>query len=221
MIRVVVADDQPLARTGIATLLGAEADIEVVGQAADGREAVDLVTRLRPDVVCMDVRMPVMDGISATRALCRTDVDDPVPVLVLTTFELDDYLFAALEAGASGFQLKDADPDVLVRAVRSVAAGNGTLSDSLTKRVLSEVVARRRERPLPSGRPVALLTVRELEIVHLIAQGLSNDEIAGELVVETATVKSHMARILPKLGAQSRLQVAVWAYRNRVVELPD
>ncbi|WP_139980407.1 response regulator [Nocardioides litoris] len=221
VVRVVVADDQPLARVGLATLLGAEPGIEVVGAAADGREAVELATRLRPDVVCMDVRMPVLDGIAATRELAGPDVVDPVPVLVLTTFEVDDYLFAALEAGASGFQLKDAEPDELVRAVRSVAAGNGTLGDSLTKRVISEVVDRRRAQPLSVGRPTDLLTARELDIVLLLAEGLSNDEIARELVVEVATVKSHLARILPKLGVRSRLQAAVWAYRNRVVELPD
>lgn len=222
MIRVLVADDQPLARAGLTTLLGAEPDLEVVGTAADGREAVDLARKLRPDVVCMDVRMPVLDGIAATRELAGPDVADPVPVLVLTTFEIDDYLFGAFEAGASGFQLKDADPDALVRAVRSVAGGNGTLDDSLTKRVLREVVERRRTTPpVTAGRPTDLLTARELDIVLLLAQGMSNEEIARELVVEVATVKSHLARILPKLGVRSRLQVAVWAYRNRVVEVGD
>ena len=221
MIRVVVADDQALVRAGLSTLLGAEPDIEVVGTAADGDEAVELAQRLRPDVVCMDIRMPGRDGISATRALCGPGVPDPVPVLVLTTFDIDDYLFGALEAGASGFLLKDSDPVVLVQAVRSVASGNGTLDDALTKRVLREVVERRQTQPVSAGRASELLTPRELDIILLLAQGMSNDEIARELVLEQSTVKSHLARILPKLGVRSRLQAAVWAYQNRVVDLPD
>jgi DNA-binding NarL/FixJ family response regulator len=221
VIRVLVADDQGLVRAGLSTLLDAEPDIEVVGAAADGDEAVALAHELRPDVVCMDIRMPGRDGISATRALCGPGVEDPVPVLVLTTFDIDDYLFGALEAGASGFLLKDADPAVLVQAVRSVAAGNGTLDDALTKRVLREVVERRQTQPVSAGRATELLTPRELEIVLLLAQGMSNDEIARALVLEQSTVKSHLARILPKLGVRSRLQAAVWAYQNRVVDLPD
>ena len=221
MIRVVVADDQALVRAGLSTLLGAELDIEVVGTAADGDEAVALARELRPDVVCMDIRMPGRDGISATRALCGPGVEDPVPVLVLTTFDIDDYLFGALEAGASGFLLKDADPAVLVQAVRSVAAGNGTLDDALTKRVLREVVERRQTQPVSAGRATELLTPRELDIILLLAQGMSNDEIAQALVLEQSTVKSHLARILPKLGVRSRLQAAVWAYQNKVVDLPD
>ncbi|WP_028643202.1 response regulator [Nocardioides sp. URHA0020] len=221
MIRVVVADDQALVRAGLGTLLGAEPDIEVVGTAADGDEAVARARELRPDVVCMDIRMPGRDGISATRALCGPGVPDPVPVLVLTTFDIDDYLFGALEAGASGFLLKDADPAVLVQAVRSVAAGNGTLDDALTKRVLREVVERRQTQPVSAARGTDLLTARELEIVLLLAQGMSNEEIARSLVLEQSTVKSHLARILPKLGVRSRLQAAVWAYQNKVVDLPD
>jgi DNA-binding NarL/FixJ family response regulator len=221
MIRVLVADDQALVRAGLSTLLGAEGDIEVVGTASDGDEAVALAQELRPDVVCMDIRMPGRDGISATRALCGPGVPDPVPVLVLTTFDIDEYLFGALEAGASGFLLKDADPAVLVQAVRSVAAGNGTLDDALTKRVLREVVERRQTQPVSAGRATELLTPRELDIVLLLAQGMSNDEIASALVLEQSTVKSHLARIMPKLGVRSRLQAAVWAYQNKVVDLPD
>jgi DNA-binding NarL/FixJ family response regulator len=221
MIRVVVADDQPLVRAGLGTLLGAEADITVVALAADGHEAVEAAQRLRPDVVCMDVRMPGRDGISATRELCGPGVDDPVPVLVLTTFDIDDYLFGALEAGASGFLLKDAEPEVLIAAVRSVARGNGTLDDALTKRVLREVVTRRETRPVTAGRASELLTARELDILLLLAQGLSNDEIAGQLFLETSTVKSHLARMMPKLGVRSRLQAAVWAYQNKVATVPD
>lgn len=221
MIRVVVADDQALVRAGLRTLLDAEPDLEVVAVAADGREAVEAARRLRPDVVCMDVRMPGQDGISATRELCGPGVEDPVPVLVLTTFDVDEHLFGALEAGASGFLLKDAEPDVLVAAVRSVARGNGTLDDSLTKRVLREVVTRRQIVPVTAARATDLLTARELDILLLLAQGLSNDEIAAELVLEISTVKSHLARMMPKLGVRSRLQAAVWAYQNKVVTVPD
>ncbi|WP_185994370.1 response regulator [Nocardioides campestrisoli] len=221
MIRVVVADDQPLVRAGLGTLLGAEPDLEVVALAADGAEAVEAARRLRPDVVCMDVRMPHHDGISATRELCGPGVEDPVPVLVLTTFDIDEHLFGALEAGASGFLLKDAEPEVLLAAVRSVARGNGTLDDSLTKRVLREVVTRRETRPVTAGRATELLTARELDILLLLAQGMSNEEIAGRLFLETSTVKSHLARMMPKLGVRSRLQAAVWAYQNKVVSIPD
>jgi DNA-binding NarL/FixJ family response regulator len=221
MIRIVVADDQPLVRAGLGTLLGAEPDLSVVALAADGREAVAAARRLRPDVVCMDIRMPGMDGISATRELCGPGVEDPIPVLVLTTFDIDEHLFGALEAGASGFLLKDAEPEVLVAAVRSVAAGNGTLDDTLTKRVLREVVTRRETRPVTAGRASELLTARELDILLLLAQGLSNDEIASTLFLETSTVKSHLARMMPKLGVRSRLQAAVWAYQNKVVAIPD
>lgn len=220
-IRVVVADDQPLVRAGLTTLLGAEPGLEVVGSAADGHEAVDVARRVRPDVVCMDIRMPGQDGIAATRALCGPGVPDPVPVLVLTTFDIDDYLFGALEAGASGFLLKDADPAVIVQAVRSVAAGNGTIDDALTKRLLREVVTRRQTQPVTAARGTDLLTARELDIVLLLAQGMSNEEIAESLVLEVSTVKSHLARILPKLGVRSRLQAAVWAYQSRLVALPD
>jgi len=221
LIRVVVADDQPLVRAGLATLLGAEADIEVVATAADGHEAVEVALRERPDVVCMDVRMPGRDGLSATRELCGPGVPDPIPVLVLTTFDIDDYLFGALEAGASGFLLKDADPAVITAAVRSVAAGNGTIDDALTKRVVREVVTRRQTQPVTAARGTDLLTARELDIVLLLAQGMSNEEIAADLFLEVSTVKSHLARILPKLGVRSRLQAAVWAYQSRIVELPD
>lgn len=221
MIRIVIADDQPLVRAGLAALLGSEPDIEVVGVASDGDEAVALARELRPDVACLDIRMPGRDGISATRALCGPDVDDPVPVLVLTTFDLDDYVFGALEAGASGFLLKDAEPHEMVAAVRSIAAGHGTLDQSLTRRVLREFAERRRTQPVSAQRGSELLTARETEILLLLAQGMSNEEIARELVVEVSTVKSHLARMLPKIGVRSRLQAVVWAYQNRVVTVPD
>ncbi|HWK92331.1 MAG TPA: response regulator transcription factor [Luteimicrobium sp.] len=219
MIRVVVADDQPLARAGLAALLSQEPDLEVVGTASDGDEAVELARATSPDVVCLDVRMPGRDGISATRALCGPGVEDPVPVLVLTTFDLDEYVFGALEAGASGFLLKDADPDTIVHAVREVAAGRGTLDQALTHRVIREFADRRRLQPVTLRRATDLLTAREREILLLLAEGLSNEEIAERLVVEVSTVKSHLARMMPKLGVRSRLQAVVWAYQNRLVAL--
>ncbi|MGY0386335.1 response regulator [Nocardioides sp. WG-D5] len=218
MIRVVVADDQPLVRAGLRTLLETEPDIEVVAVAEDGAKAVEQALALRPDVVCMDIRMPGRDGISATRELCGPDVADPVPVLVLTTFDIDDYVFGALEAGASGFLLKDADPDAIVAAVRSVAAGHGTLDTSLTRRVLREVVTRRRTQPVTAARGTELLTTRELDILLHLAEGMSNEEIAQALVLEVSTVKSHLARMMPKLGVKSRLQAAVWAYQSGLIE---
>lgn len=219
MIRVLLADDQPLVRAGLSGVLGGEPDLELVGAAADGQEAVDLALELRPDVACLDIRMPVLDGIEAARALSA--LDPSIPVLILTTFDLDDYVFGALEAGAAGFLLKDADPEVIVDAVRRVAAGQGTLDQSLTRRILAEFVARRRLQPVNAQGAEGLLTARELEILQLLAQGMSNEEIARELVVEITTVKSHLARMLPKLGVRSRLQAVVWAYQNRIVTVPD
>ena len=219
MTRLLIADDQPLVRAGLSGLLGTEPDLEVVATAADGREAVDLASELRPDVACLDIRMPVLDGIEATREL--TALDPPIPVLILTTFDLDDYVFGALEAGAAGFLLKDADPEVIVCAVQQVAAGQGTLDQTLTRRILAEFVQRRSLQPVTVQGADGLLTTRELEILGLLAQGMSNEEIAHELVVEITTVKSHVARMLPKLGVRSRLQAVVWAYQNRVVTVPE
>jgi DNA-binding NarL/FixJ family response regulator len=221
VIRVLVADDQALVRAGISALLGAEPDIEVVGVASDGIEALALATSTRPDVACLDIRMPGLDGIEVARVLCAPDADPAVPVLMLTTFDLDDLVFGALEAGASGFLLKDAEPDAIVGAVRQVAAGNGTIDHQLTKRVLREFVERRQLQPVTGARVGDLLTAREHDVLLLLAQGLSNEDIAAELVVELSTVKSHVARILPKLGVRSRLQAVVWAYQNRVVLPPD
>ncbi|WP_263117763.1 response regulator transcription factor [Cellulomonas fimi] len=219
MTRVLIADDQPLVRAGLTTLLGAEPDLEVVGAAADGDEAVRLARERVPDVVCLDVRMPGRDGISVARELAGAD--PAVPVLVLTTFDLDDYVFGALEAGAAGFLLKDAEPETIVHAVRQVAAGRGTLDQTLTHRVLREFAERRRLQPVSLQRGADLLTGRERDILLLLAQGMSNEEIAAQLVVEVSTVKSHLARMMPKLGVRSRLQAVVWAYQNRVVTVPE
>ena len=221
MIKVVIADDQAMVRAGLAAMLGAEDDIDVVATAADGSEAVEAARSLGADVVCMDIRMPGTDGITATRMLCGPDVDDPVPVLIITTFDIDEYLFGALEAGASGFLLKDAEPETVVAAVRSVAAGNGTLDNSLTRRVLQEMVSRRRTQPVVATRGVDVLTPRETDILLLLAQGMSNEDVARSLFVEVSTVKSHLARMLPKLGVASRLQAVVWAYQNGLVRVGD
>lgn len=217
MITVVLADDQPLVRRGLEDLLNAEPDIEVVGVAKDGRQALEIVRTKQPDVACLDIRMPQVDGIQATREL-----GSEVAVLILTTFDIDDYVFGALEAGVSGFLLKDAAPEVLADTVRNVAAGNGTIDQSLTKRIMHEFSQRRKLQPIravPAGSngAHALLTTRESEILRLLAQGMSNADIAQRLQVEQSTVKSHLARMLPKLGVASRLQAVVWAYQNQVV----
>lgn len=221
MIRVLIADDQPLVRAGLTALLDAEDDIEVVGIAEDGIQALALAAELRPDVACLDIRMPGRDGIEVTRELSAAGEQEPVPVLILTTFDLDDYVFGALEAGAAGFLLKDAEPDIIISAVRQVAAGQGTIDHALTRRILSEFVQRRRLQPVTAQRADGVLTSREREILLLLAQGMSNEDIASALVVEVSTVKSHLARMLPKLGVRSRLQAVVWAYQNRVVAVAD
>lgn len=221
MIRVLIADDQALVRAGLSALLGGEEDIEVVAVAENGTEALERARELQPDVACLDIRMPGLNGIEVARELSAPGEHAPIPVLILTTFNLDDYVFSALEAGASGFLLKDAEPDVIVRAVRQVAAGQGTIDQALTRRILSEFVQRRQLQPVTAQRATDLLTGREREILLLLAQGMSNEEIAASLVVEVSTVKSHLARMLPKLGVRSRLQAVVWAYQNRIVAVPD
>ncbi|ACZ31731.1 two component transcriptional regulator, LuxR family [Xylanimonas cellulosilytica DSM 15894] len=221
MIRVLIADDQPLVRAGLTALVNLEPDLEVVGEAGDGVTALAMAQDLRPDIACLDIRMPGLDGIAVARRLCGPDVEAPIPVLVLTTFDLDDYVFGALEAGVSGFLLKDAEPETITTAIRQVAAGNGTIDQTLTRRILREFVQRRSLQPVSTSRGNGVLTSREQEILLLLAQGMSNDEIARTLVVELSTVKSHLARMLPKLGVRSRLQAVVWAYQNRFVDLPE
>jgi DNA-binding NarL/FixJ family response regulator len=210
MTRVVLVDDQAVVRAGFTVILQSEG-LEVVGEASNGADAVRVARRERPDVVCMDVRMPGGDGITATRELAGPGVADPVPVLVVSTFDLDDYVFGALEAGASGFLLKDAEPEVLVEAVRRVAAGDGLVDQALTRRVIDEF-ARRRGPTAPDAEAAALLTAREREIVALLCRGSSNAEIAAALFLEPSTVKSHLSRIMTKTGARDRVQLVVWAY---------
>ena len=214
MIRILIADDQELVRDGFGMILDAQPDMEVVGGARDGHEAIDMARAERPDVVLMDIRMPGLDGITATRRL-MDDGDDAPRVLMLTTFDGDEYVYEAIRAGASGFLLKDTPAAELIRAIHVVAAGEALLAPSITRRLIEEFAAR----PRPSERPPALaeLTPRELEVLGLVARGLSNHEIATELVVGDATVKTHVARILQKLSLRDRVQAVVLAYEAGLV----
>jgi DNA-binding NarL/FixJ family response regulator len=214
-LRVLVADDQHLVRHGFRMILDAEDDIEVVGEAADGVRAVELARRLDPDVVLMDVRMPTMDGIEATRRLAGPQVVRPVRVLMLTTFDLDDYVYAALRNGASGFLLKDTPAEELVRALRLVVAGEALLAPSVTRRLIAEL-AQTQAPPAPPP-ALATLTSREREVLTLVARGLSNAEIAEELVLGETTVKTHVGRVLTKLGLRDRVQAVVLAYESGLV----
>jgi DNA-binding NarL/FixJ family response regulator len=217
MIRVLIADDQAIVRAGLRVVLEAAGDIEVVAEAVDGYEALERARETRPDVVCMDIRMPGRDGITATRLLSEEGI---APVLVVTTFDLDDYVFGALEAGAAGFLLKGSDEQTLIGAIRSVAAGDGTLDQRLTRRVITEFAQRRPTAERQRDAVADLLTERELEILTLLTEGLSNHEMAERLFIEPTTVKYHLAGLLAKIGARDRLQAAVWAFQNGVVEPP-
>jgi len=211
---VVVADDQAIVRAGFRLLIDSEPDLTVIGEAADGAEAVAVVRKTAPDVVLMDIRMPVMDGIAATRLIAA---DGAMPrVLILTTFDLDEYVFAALRAGASGFMLKDRPPEELLDAIRVIAAGEALLAPNITRRMIEHFI----RQPDPLGTPpevLAELTAREREVLALIGTGLSNTEIAGRLVVSVPTAKTHVSRILAKLGARDRAQLVVIAYQSGLV----
>jgi len=215
-MRVVIVDDQALVRAGFRMILEAEEDIEVVGEAADGREAVAEVNRLRPDVVLMDVRMPEVDGIEATRRLLG-EAGVTAKVVMLTTFDMDEYVYEALRAGASGFLLKDVPPEQLVEGIRAVASGDALLAPAVTRRVIEEFVRRPPESVRTPPPELAELTAREAEILRLLARGLSNAEIAKELVVGETTVKTHVAHVLMKLGLRDRVQAVVFAYEAGVV----
>ncbi len=215
-IRVLVADDQALVRAGFVALLDAQDDIEVVAQADNGSRALASARELRPDVVLMDIRMPDLDGLTATREIVADPALADVRVVVLTTFELDEYVFEAMRAGASGFLVKHTEPAELVRAVRVVADGDALLSPSVTRRLIAEFAARTKQ---PAGPPGALaeLTVREREVMGLVAEGLTNAEIGGQLFMSPATARTHVSRILTKLGARDRTQLVVMAYESGLV----
>jgi DNA-binding NarL/FixJ family response regulator len=217
-VRVLVVDDQELVRAGFAMIVQSQDDLEVVGEASDGREAIEQARRLRPDVVLMDIRMPEMDGVAATSQIVRSGSDGSPRVLVLTTFDLDEYVIAALRAGASGFLLKDVRPEDLVAGIRAVASGDAIVAPSVTRRLLDRFASR-----LPSDGGVRSpeldqLTDRELEVLRLVARGFSNAEIADSLVVATTTVKTHVGRVLTKLGLRDRVQAVVYAYDHGIVE---
>ncbi|GAB3479562.1 response regulator [Nocardiopsis coralliicola] len=214
MIKVALVDDQFVVRAGFRVILESAGDITVVGECSDGRSAIDLVERVQPDVVCMDVRMPGGDGLTATRAILERSSGAPPAVLVVTTFDTDEYVFGALEAGASGFILKDSAPEEVVAAVRQLASGYALVDQAVTRRVIAEFARRTPARSDSGAR--ALLTGRETDIVRLLSQGMSNVEIAETLVIEASTVKSHLGRVMTKVGARDRLQTVVWAYRNGV-----
>jgi DNA-binding NarL/FixJ family response regulator len=215
MIRVLLADDQVLVRAGFRALLDAQRDIEVVGEATDGAEALRLVGELTPDAVLMDIRMPVMDGLAATRAITADAALGEVRVVILTTFELDEYVFEAIRAGASGFLVKDTEPEELLRAVRAVVEGDALLSPGVTRRLIAEFAARSKEPAESVG--LGQLTEREREVMALVGIGLSNDEIARRLVVSPLTAKTHVSRAMVKLGARDRAQLVVLAYESGLV----
>ena len=221
MIRILLVDDQALVRAGFRMILDAEPGMEVVGEASDGREAVDQVRSLDPDVVLMDIRMPELDGLEATRRILSDANGDAPKILMLTTFDLDEYVYEALRAGASGFLLKDTPPEQLVGAIHVIAAGEALLSPSVTRRVIAEFVKGSGPKPQAQFPRLKELTARELEVLNLIARGYSNAEIAKALFVSETTVKTHVARILMKLQLRDRVQAVVLAYEAGVVQPGD
>lgn len=216
-VTVLVADDQDLVRTGLAMILDASPDIEVVGQARDGAEAVTMATELRPDVCLFDIRMPELDGIEATRRLAGPDVDDPLAVVVITTFDLDDYVHGALKAGARGFLLKDAGPELLVQAVHAAARGDALIAPSVTARLLEAFAEVPTAEPV---QPIEPLTEREEEVLVTVARGRTNAEIADELHISLSTVKTHLASLMTKLSARNRVEIAMWAHETGRLNSP-
>jgi DNA-binding NarL/FixJ family response regulator len=211
-IRVLVADDQDIVRAGLRMILDAQSGIDVIGEAADGREAVALARKLRPDVCLLDIRMPEIDGIEATRQLAGPDVDDPVAVVVITTFDLDEYVHGALKAGARGFLLKDAGPDLLTQAVHAAAQGDALIAPSVTARLLAAFA--RTHQGDPPQPPLDPLTSREEDVLASVAQGWTNHEIADDLHISISTVKTHLASLMRKLDARNRVEIAMWAYET-------
>lgn len=218
-IRVLVADDQELVRTGLSMILGAQPDIEVVGQAVDGNEAVALARSLRPDVCLFDIRMPGLDGIEATRLLAGPGVADPMAVVIITTFDLDEYVFAALRAGAKGFLLKDAGSELLAQAIRAAASGDALIAPNVTLRLLEAFAGAGPVAPL--AQPIEPLSEREEQVLARVARGLSNSEIASELFITLSTVKTHVASLMTKLGARNRVEIAIWAHQTGRMRRPN
>ncbi|MFE2014087.1 response regulator [Streptomyces sp. NPDC059491] len=216
MIRVVLADDQTLVRAGFRSILSDEEDIDVVGEAGDGEQAIGLARELRPDVVLMDIRMPVLDGLEATRRITADERLEGVRVVILTTFDADDHVYGALRAGASGFLVKDTEPMELLHAVRVVARGDALIAPAVTRRLIAEFAGRADRQPDPSPRLNAL-TEREREVLGLVGAGLSNDEIAGRLVLSPATAKTHVSRIMTKLAVRDRAQLVILAYESGMI----
>jgi DNA-binding NarL/FixJ family response regulator len=213
-IRVVVADDQDLVRAGLVMILGAQPGLEVVGEAADGLQALEVATRLRPDVLLIDIRMPGLDGVEVTRRLAGPQVADPMAVVVITTFDLDEYVLGALRAGARGFLLKDAGPELLVQAIHAAAHGDALIAPNVTRRLLATFAD---QAPQRSTQPVDPLTEREEEVMALVARGRTNAEIAAELFIGLSTVKTHVASLMAKLGVRNRVELAIWAYDTKRV----
>jgi DNA-binding NarL/FixJ family response regulator len=211
-IRVLIADDQDIVRAGLTMILDAQSDIDVVGEAANGREAVTLARELRPDVCLFDIRMPQMDGIEATRQIAGPDVADPLAVVVITTFDLDEYVYGALKAGARGFLLKDAGPDLLTQAIHAAAEGDALIAPSITARLLAAFVGSGLGEP--PAQPIEPLTSREEEVLLAVARGWTNHEIAEKMHISISTVKTHIASLMSKLNARNRVEIAMWAYET-------
>jgi DNA-binding NarL/FixJ family response regulator len=211
-IRVLIADDQDIVRAGLTMILDAQSDIDVVGEAANGREAVTLARELRPDVCLFDIRMPQMDGIEATRQIAGPDVADPLAVVVITTFDLDEYVYGALKAGARGFLLKDAGPDLLTQAIHAAAEGDALIAPSITARLLAAFVGSGLGEP--PAQPIEPLTSREEEVLLAVARGWTNHEIAEKMHISISTVKTHIASLMSKLNARNRVEIAMWTYET-------
>jgi DNA-binding NarL/FixJ family response regulator len=211
-IRVLIADDQDIVRAGLTMILEAQSDIDVVGEAANGREAVTLARELRPDVCLFDIRMPQMDGIEATRQIAGPDVADPLAVVVITTFDLDEYVYGALKAGARGFLLKDAGPDLLTQAIHAAAEGDALIAPSITARLLAAFVGSGLGEP--PAQPIEPLTSREEEVLLAVARGWTNHEIAEKMHISISTVKTHIASLMSKLNARNRVEIAMWTYET-------